>query len=82
DGKIGRVAAILSLGTPHSAEAAPADPQMRALYEERRALERRVEGLKLMKGGMEPARYASELEKLLTELALKSKQIRDLEAKK
>jgi hypothetical protein len=82
DGKIGRVAAILSLGTPQSAEAAPADPQMRALYEERRALERRVEGLKLMKGGMEPARYASELETLLTELALKSKQIRDLEAKK
>lgn len=82
DGKIGRVAAILSLGTPHSAEAALADPKMRALYEERRDLERRVEGLKLMKSGMEPARYASELEKLLTALAVKSKEIRDLEGKK
>ena len=82
DGKIGRVASILSLGTAQSADAMPMDPKMRALYEERRELERRVEGLKLMKGGMEPSRYASELEKLLTDLALKSKQIRDLEGKK
>jgi hypothetical protein len=35
-----------------------------------------------MKSGMEPARYASELEKLLTALAVKSKEIRDLEGKK
>jgi Peptidase C13 family len=82
DGKNGRVASILSLGTEQAAEAMPADPKMRALYEERRDLERRVEGLKLMKTGMEPARYASELEKLLTDLALKSKQIKDLEGKK
>jgi hypothetical protein len=82
DGKVGRVAAILSLGTPQAAEAMPADPKLRALYEERRALERRVEGLKLMKSGMEPGRYASELEKLLTDLALKGKEIRDLEARK
>ena len=81
-GKNGRVAAVLALGTEQASEAMPADPKMRALYEERRDLERRVEGLKLMKTGMEPARYASELEKLLTELALKSKEIKDLEAKK
>jgi Peptidase C13 family len=82
DGKNGRVASILSLGTAQSADATAADPKMRVLYEERRDLERRVEGLKLMKSGMEPARYASELEKLLTDLALKGKQIRDLEGKK
>ena len=82
DGKNGRVASVLSLGTEQSAEAMPADPKMRVLYDERRDLERRVEGLKLMKTSMEPARYASELEKLLTELALKSKQIKDLEGKK
>lgn len=82
DGKNGRVASILSLGTAQTAEALPADPRMRALYDERRDLERRVEGLKLMKSGMEPARYASELEKLLTALAVKSKEIRDLEGKK
>jgi hypothetical protein len=82
DGKNGRVASILSLGTAQAADAMPVDPKMRALYEERRNLERRVEGLKLMKNGMEPARYASELEKLLTDLALKSQQIRGLEGKK
>jgi hypothetical protein len=81
DGKNGRIAAILSLGAATSAEALPQDPKLRALYEERRDLERRVEGLKLMKTGMEPARYASELEKLLTELALKSQQIKGAEGK-
>ncbi len=82
DGKNGRVASMLSLGTARNADTMSADPTMRALYEERRELERRVEGLKLMKSGMEPARYASELEKLLTNLALKGRQIRDLEGKK
>ncbi len=82
DGKNGRVASILALGTTASAEPPPADPKLRALYEERRTLERRVEGLKLLKTGMEPARYAAELEKLLIELATKSKEIKDLEGKK
>lgn len=82
DGKNGRIASILSLGTATSAEPLPADPKLRALYEERRALERRVEGLKLLKTGMEPARYAAELEKQLTDLAMKSKEIKDLEVRK
>jgi hypothetical protein len=82
DGKNGRVASILSLGTVVSAEALPEAPKLRALYEERRELERRVEGLKLMKAGMEPARYASDLEKMLTDLALKSREIKDLEGRK
>ena len=82
DGKNGQVASILSLGTAVSDEALPEDPKLRAMYEERRELERRVEGLKLMKAGMDPARYASELERLLTDLALKSRQIKDLEGKK
>ena len=76
DGKEGRVAAILSLGAAGAAEA-PADPRLRALHDERRALERRVESLRLLKDSMEPQRYASELEKALTALALKSRQIRD-----
>src|SRR4051812_23718741 len=82
DGKNGRIAAVLSLGMPKSAEALPDDPKVRALYEERRELERRVEGLKLMKTGMEPDRYAAELEKLLTALALKSQEIKAAEAKR
>ena len=82
DGKEGRVASVLSLGTSAEADALPADPKLRALHEERRALERRVESLKLMKDSMEPQRYAGELEKLLTELALKTRQLRDAEGKK
>jgi hypothetical protein len=82
DGKNGRIAAVLSLGTVTAAEALREDPKVRALYEERRDLERRVEGLKLMKTGMEPDRYAAELEKLLTALALKSQEIKAAEGKR
>ena len=82
DGKDGRIAAMVSLGAPASALALPADPKQRQLYEERRALEQRVEAVKLMKGSMEPAKYAAELEKALTDLAIKTKQIRDSEGKK
>jgi hypothetical protein len=81
DGTNGRIAAMLSLGTATSAEALPQDPKIRALYEERRDLERRVEGLKLMKTGMDPARYATELERLLTDLARKSQEIKAAEGK-
>ena len=79
-GKDGQVAAMLSLGSTR-AEAAPATEQLRALYAERQALERRIESLKLLKGGMDPDRYAAELEKLATELAVKRRQIRDAEGK-
>jgi hypothetical protein len=81
DGKEGRVASILSLGAITAAEPLPQDPKLRALHEERRALERRVESLKLMKDSMPPERYASELEKLLVDLALKSRQIKELQGK-
>jgi hypothetical protein len=82
DGKDGRVAALLALGSAAQTDSLPSDPGLRALYEERRALERRVESLKLMKDGMEPQRYAADLEKALTDLARKSRQIRDAEGKK
>ena len=77
DGKEGRVAALLSLGTTTVSATPPADPRLRALHDERRALERRVESLRLLKDSMEPQRYAAELEKALTALALKSREIRD-----
>jgi hypothetical protein len=81
DGKQGRVAAIVSLGTAEAADALPSDPKLRALYVERREIERRIEALKLLKESMEPARYTSELEKLATELALKTRQIKELQGK-
>jgi Peptidase C13 family len=81
DGKEGKVAGLLSLGSVQT-DTLPADPKVRALYEERRALERKVESLRLMKDSMEPQRYTDELEKLVTELALKTRQIREVEGKK
>jgi hypothetical protein len=69
------------MGAPKSARALPADPQLRKLYEERQALEQRAESLKLLKGSMPSAQYAAELEKVLTDLARKSQEIRALEGK-
>jgi hypothetical protein len=82
DGKEGRVAALMSLGTVGQGEPLPGDPQLRALYEERRALERKVESLRLMKDSMDPQKYAAELEKVVTELALKTREIRAAEGRK
>jgi hypothetical protein len=80
DGKEGQSAAVLSLGSMHQ-QALPADEKLRALYVERQQIERRIEELKLLKSGMDPDKYSAELEKLATELALKSRQIRDAEGK-
>ena len=77
-GKDGRVAAVLSLGTAGE-DNLPADPKLRALTQERRDLERRVEALRLLKDSMDPARYSSELEKLVTAIALKTREIRAAE---
>jgi hypothetical protein len=79
-GTQGKAAAILSLGSMH-AEALPADEKLRALYLERQDLERRIDSLKLLKSSMDPDKYAAELEKLATDLALKTRQIKDAEAK-
>ena len=76
----GQSAAVLSLGSMRQ-QALPADEKVRALYVERSLIERRIDSLKLLKSGMEPEKYAAELEKLATELALKSRQIRDAEGK-
>jgi len=79
-GKDGRVANIVSLGTV-GGDSLPSDPKLRALYLERRDLERRVESLRLLKESMEPGRYSSELEKLVTAIALKTREIRTAEGR-
>jgi peptidase C13-like protein len=81
DGADGRIASIVSLGSAADVLPETADPKLRQLYAERRELEKRVETLKLLKGGMDPARYSAEIEKALTDLALKSQEIRALEGK-
>jgi hypothetical protein len=78
-GADGRLAAALSLGSIAAATPLPEDPALRALYLERRELERRVEALRLLKGGLPPARYAADLERLVINLALKTREIRTLE---
>ena len=77
----GKVAGALALGNAEGASGLPSDPKLRALHEERRDIERRLESLKLLKSGMPPQRYLGELEKLATELARKSREIRELEGK-
>ena len=78
--KDGKVANIVSLGTVGKDDL-PTDPKLRALYVERRELERRVEAHRLLKESMPPARYAAELERLVTALALKTREIRTAEGK-
>jgi hypothetical protein len=78
-GAEGKVAAALSLGSAADAAPLPADPKLRALMLERRDLERRVEALRLLKDSLPPAKYASELERLVTDLAMKTREIRTLE---
>jgi hypothetical protein len=78
-GAEGKRAAALSLGSAADAAPLPADPKLRALTLERREIERRVEALRLLKDSLPPAKYASELERLVTDLALKTREIRTLE---
>ncbi len=58
------------------------DPAARALVEERDAIEQRITALKLMKPSMDQVAYDAQMEKLLTDLALKTKALRDLQTKK
>ena len=78
--KDGKVAAVVSLGVAGD-DGLPADPKLRALHVERRDLERRVESLRLLKENMDQAKYTSELEKLVTAIALKTREIRAAEGK-
>jgi hypothetical protein len=85
DGGEGRLASTIFLGTGGPASALHVDtndPDMRALVEERDAIDRQIVALRAGKGTMDQARYDAEMERLLTELAVKTKEIRDRQAKK
>lgn len=84
DGNQGKLAQTLYLAPDKSraAIASTTDPGMRALLEQQAALNRDIEALRVKKDSMDQAEYDKQLEKLLTDLALKSREIRDREAKK
>ena len=75
----GKLAASMSFGSAADNAPLPSDPKLRQLYLDRRDLERRVEALRLLKDSMPAAKYTSELERLVTELALKTREIRTIE---
>jgi hypothetical protein len=83
DGGDGHLAATMYLGIGR-AEAAvdTSDPETKKLVDERTAIETQIEGLRLKKTSMDPAQYDAQMESLLTDLALKTKAIRDRQARK
>jgi hypothetical protein len=82
DSSQGKLAGTQYLAPERSRTAAAqnADPALRALLEQRDALERQVNDLRIRKDSMDPAAYDQQLEKLLTDLAVKTRQIRDMES--
>jgi hypothetical protein len=58
------------------------DPAMKKLADEKDAIDQQIAALKLKKNTMDQSQYEAQLEKLLTELAIKTKAIRDLQAQK
>ena len=85
DGGEGRLAAMVFLGIGRADAALNADlsdPDTKRLVDERDAIQRQIEALILQKASMDPAKYDAAMEPLLTDLALKTKAIRDRQAKK
>jgi hypothetical protein len=84
DGNQGKFAATQFLAPERSRTAAAqsADPALRVLLEQRDAIERKITELRLRKNSLDAARYDQELEQLLTDLALKTRAIRDFETRK
>jgi len=78
----GKVSSLMAIGSAADAMPLPADPRLRALVLEQREFQHRVESLRLLKDNMDPAKYQSELEQLVTDLALKTREIRTLEGAK
>lgn len=76
EGGDGALAATFAFRTRATASA---DPALRALYDQKQDLERRVAALRQRKTTMSADAYEAELEKLLLELATKTQSIRKAE---
>ena len=82
DGTVARTLFFTAGAALRADGAMPDDPELVALYEERQALETRVDDLRRIRGAEPSEQYTQELERLLVDLALKSREIRQREAAK
>jgi len=85
DSREGKFAAMLYLDSDRARiekTAQVSDPELRALLQEQQALQVQIDGLKLKKDVMPAAEYDAQMEKLLTDMALKARAVREKEAKK
>lgn len=85
DSREGKFAATLYLESDKAQSdktAKVANPELRALLEQQQSLQKQIDGLKLKKDILPAAEYDQQMEKLLTELAVKARAIREIEAKK
>jgi len=76
DGAVARTL-FLSAGASQPVPGADSDPELRALAERRQAIEDRIAGLKASKEKTDPVEYASELERLLIDLARTNAAIKE-----
>jgi hypothetical protein len=79
DGRLARTQFLTGRSATLASGELPADPQLAGLYQEKQDLEERVAALRDRKNQMVPEAYELELERLLVELALKNREIRELE---
>ena len=85
DSREGKFAAMLYLDSEKARAdrtAQVADPKLRTLLQEQQLLQTQIDGLKLKKDVMPEAEYDAQMEKLLTEMALKARAIRDIQGDK
>jgi hypothetical protein len=75
DGSLAKLSFVMAGTVPGASADDPEDPELVALYRDKRALEQRIEALKQQKNTMSSELYFQELEKLLVELARKNQVI-------
>ena len=78
DGALARTM-FISAGDGTGIAGLPDDPALRALYQARLEIQEQVEALQATRGGTDETRYQAEMETLLVEMALKSREIRAME---
>jgi len=79
DGRLAMTLFLAGTGEPVLAAEPPSDPRLRALYGEKRELEQLIADLRRQKDALDPETYDQRLEELLVELALVTREIREIE---